>query len=271
MLEDIVIKFNAGLPTLRRAINRRWFEFVSSLDPGGEVRFMNYGLDLGAQALELAPELEGDRYPIQLYHRVVSSAPLAGRDLLEVGCGRGGGADYLARSFAPRQVIGLDLTSTAIAFCERNYARDNLSFVQGDAELLPFESARFDVVVNIESSHCYPDVRRFFMEAARVLRPGGLLAHADFRLRGELDAWHENLRATGLEIIEQEDLSARVLSALDLDHARRAALLSAHTPWALRPIFHEFAGTRGSRVFYGTFASGERVYRRFMLRKGAAT
>jgi SAM-dependent methyltransferase len=51
--------------------------------------------------------------------------------------------------------------------------------VQGDAEDLPFSDNEFDIVINVESSHNYPNLRRFFEEVARVLRPGGFFSHAD--------------------------------------------------------------------------------------------
>jgi SAM-dependent methyltransferase len=51
--------------------------------------------------------------------------------------------------------------------------------MQGDAEALPFADAEFDAVLNIESSHNYPHLERFFAEAVRVLKPGGYLVHAD--------------------------------------------------------------------------------------------
>jgi ubiquinone/menaquinone biosynthesis C-methylase UbiE len=58
-----------------------------------------------------------------------------------------------------------------------------MDFVHGDAQSLPFADESFDVVINIEASHGYPDFPRFLAEVARVLRPGGRFLYADVLLR----------------------------------------------------------------------------------------
>jgi ubiquinone/menaquinone biosynthesis C-methylase UbiE len=62
-----------------------------------------------------------------------------------------------------------------------NYGSDEIEFIQGSAERLPFGDEDFDVVINIESSHTYGSVARFLSEVERVLRPGGYLLLADLR------------------------------------------------------------------------------------------
>jgi hypothetical protein len=55
--------------------------------------FMNYGyapLDSNTSGLHLLPEDETDRFSIQLYSRIVGARELRSKDVLEVGCGRGG-------------------------------------------------------------------------------------------------------------------------------------------------------------------------------------
>ncbi len=95
------------------------------------------------------------------------------REVLEVGCGRGGGGAYVAEHFRVSRLTGLDFSGAAIRFARAHHADPRLRFVRGDAENLPFPDAWFDAVLNVESSHCYPDVPRFTSEVARVLRPGG--------------------------------------------------------------------------------------------------
>ena len=64
-----------------------------------------------------------------------------------------------------------------------------LTFVQGDAQKLPFSAQSLDAVINVEASHCYPNFPGFLAEVARVLRPGGHFLYADFRFRPDLPAW----------------------------------------------------------------------------------
>ena len=56
---------------------------------------------------------------------------------------------------------GLDFSQKAIDFARGHHRDPRLRFVCGDAEALPFADASFDAVLNVESSHCYPNVPRF--------------------------------------------------------------------------------------------------------------
>ena len=177
-------------PLLRRLLWRWWYGRLASKHQSGDWTFMNYGFaPPDGATLALDPADESDRYCIQLYHRVASAADLAGREVLEVGSGRGGGASYIARNLRPAKITGADFSPQAVALCQKRHATvANLAFTVGDAEQLPFPAASFDAVVNVESSHCYGHIERFFAEAARVLRPGGHFLYTDFRPASEVAA-----------------------------------------------------------------------------------
>jgi SAM-dependent methyltransferase len=256
-------------------IERLWYKIISALDRDANMLFMNYGWadpDPAAKILPLRPEDEPNRYCIQLYHRIAGAIDLAGLDVLEVGCGRGGGSCYIKRYLNPRSITGLDRTANAIAFCRAHYVRTHdalprLRFVRGDAEALRFEAASFDAVINIESSHCYVSMERFLQGVYRVLRPGGYLLYADHRPAGLVDTLRRQFRQAGFSALEEECINACVLKALELDNARKQALIEAKVPRLLHPFFKEFAAMKGSRSIYGSLRSGERVYLRFVLRK----
>ena len=76
----------------------------------------------------------------------ITKSPLEGLKVLEVGSGRGGGAAYIAKYLNPAQIIGVDISTSAIALCKKNYTLSNLTFQQGDSERLPFEDNNFDAV-----------------------------------------------------------------------------------------------------------------------------
>jgi ubiquinone/menaquinone biosynthesis C-methylase UbiE len=76
---------------------------------------------------------------------------------------------------------GVDISQVAVERATARFSRgDMVTFGHGDAESLPFDDETFDVVVNIESSHNYPNLDGFFSEVARVLKPGGHLTITDF-------------------------------------------------------------------------------------------
>ena len=105
--------------------------------------------------------------------------------ILDVGSGIGGPARYLASRFGCR-ITGIDLTEE---FCEvaRRVTRsvgldDRVSFEQGDALAMPFESASFDGAYSMNVSMNIADKSRLYSEIYRVLRPGGWLVLSELAL-----------------------------------------------------------------------------------------
>lgn len=231
---------------------------------------MNYGY-----ADDQPPQLSDcdvdNRYPIQLYHYTASQIPLEGKKVLEVGCGRGGGAEYLGRCFRPANLIGMDISEQAVDFCIEKYGDDkHLSFVRGDALALEqlFSPESFDVVVNVESSHRYTDFSAFAKGIYTILSPGGHLLLTDFRKSDKWDPVQDELREAGLTIIRTEDITSNVVRALDEDSARRETLIEEMTPRILNNVAREFAGTKGTKL-YRSFAHGERLYYAMVIQKPA--
>ncbi len=102
--------------------------------------------------------------------------------VLDVGCGLGGAARYLAKTFGCR-VTGVDLSADycrAAADLTQRLGLDSLvSFHQGNAIALPFPDASFDIVWTQHTAMNIRDKARFYQELWRVLKPGGRLALYD--------------------------------------------------------------------------------------------
>jgi SAM-dependent methyltransferase len=102
--------------------------------------------------------------------------------VLDVGCGLGGTARYLALTAGCR-VTGLDLTPEYVAAAELLTARLKLAgrvdFRQGSALEMPFEAAGFDAVWSEHAQMNIPDKPRLYGEIHRVLKVGGRFAFHD--------------------------------------------------------------------------------------------
>ena len=171
-----------------------------------EVLFLNWGYEEDPpMGLPLSASDEVDRFCIQLYHRVASQVDLKGKRVLEVSCGHGGAASYITRTFGPASYTGLDLNPAGIAFCQRRHDLPELSFVQGDAENLPFPEHSFDAVINVEAAHLYPHYRHFLEEVTRVLAPGGHFLYADLRGRPDVAEWDAALADSALREVSAGD------------------------------------------------------------------
>lgn len=100
----------------------------------------------------------------------------ASAQVLDVACGTGVVALTAARRGA--KVTGIDLTPELIARAKENAAlmRLDVAFREGDAEALPFEDAKFDVVVSQFGHMFAPRPEVVIREMLRVLKPGGTIA-----------------------------------------------------------------------------------------------
>jgi ubiquinone/menaquinone biosynthesis C-methylase UbiE len=258
-------------PTLRRFLMRMWFHYLSHADKAVIMPFMNLGyasLDPNEEPLSLLDQDAAHRYCIALYYHVAGAIDLHGREVLEVGSGRGGGASYVMRYLQPQSVTGVDFVEKAVHFCNTFYQIDGLRFLQGDAESLPFDDQSFDIVINIESSYGYAHIERFFAEVLRVLRPGGYFLYADYRGRKQIAALRQQLTAAGFTVVKDERIGAHVVKALELDQERNSSLIEQNVPRFLRRSFHYFAASPGSEM-YQALRSGAVDYRSFVLWKGA--
>jgi len=258
-----------GIPWARRLLWKGWYQYLSRKFAGEHWSFMNYGyviLDPSEPAPDLELDDESDRLCIQLYHKLIKAAEPEGKDILEVGSGRGGGASYVARYHRPRSMVGIDFSREAVTLATRRFASANLRFIEGDASQLPIEDASFDVVLNVESSHCYPSRAVFFSEVHRVLRPEGRFQYADLFTPHELPQTRSELAATGMTILSEQQITPNVLASLDQSHEVKSVYIATTMPGKLEQIFGSFAGVKGSPV-YNAFKSGELVYAAFSIQR----
>ena len=240
--------------------------YISTVDRKREVIFMNYGYHDEKEKLELPPHDEVNRYPIQLYHRLARMTDISNKNIVEVGCGRGGGLAYITRQFSPASALGIDLNSKAASFGNKNYKLKGLTFMQGDAQSLNLPDASIDVLINVESSHRYPKVEMFFDEVYRVLKPGGYFLYTDFRHKHNMEILKGQLSKYDYKLFDEQIINEQVKVALELDSNRREVLVRKLAPFFLRKTLRDFAGREGSTT-YKDIATGELVYYVLCFRK----
>ncbi|HET7155886.1 MAG TPA: class I SAM-dependent methyltransferase, partial [Hyphomicrobiaceae bacterium] len=94
------------------------------------------------------------------------------------------GAGHTAAAFAPHvaRVIASDVTDEMLAEARKLAAAKglaNMETASADAEALPFEDGRFDLVTCRIAPHHFPDIPMFVGQVWRVLKPGGTFALVD--------------------------------------------------------------------------------------------
>jgi ubiquinone/menaquinone biosynthesis C-methylase UbiE len=105
-------------------------------------------------------------------------------ELLDVACGSGNIAIPAARKGAI--VTGVDIAPNLVEQARARAKSENIKaeFREGDAEQLPFPDAQFDVVTSMFGAMFAPRPDLVASELARVCRPGGLIAMANWTPEG---------------------------------------------------------------------------------------
>ena len=160
------------------------------------------GVDLDQVSEDVLQEHDQDHYGGLAANRALAEAAgvRALDHVLDVACGLGGPARWLAHNFGCR-VTGLDLTASRIDGARRLTAlagiQGRVDFHCGNALDMPFGDAAFDVIISQEAWAHVPGKPTLIAECARVLRPGGRLAFTDI-LAGT------GLRAAALARLQRE-------------------------------------------------------------------
>ena len=248
-------------------MNELYRRVAEGLAPG-ELPFMNYGYAEPRASYDwIRPEDRRHKYHFSLARRVLSGVALCGKAVLEVGSGRGGNCDYLARYSDAASIRGVEACWENAAAAGRALG-GRVQFAGGDAARLPFADQTFDVVLNIESSHCYEDLGAFLGEVRRVLRPGGVLAYADIWFLNTLPYdWQARLRelkGCGLRVEQEEDISEAVFAALKQDDGLSGTLRQLERD-ANRELFRQLR--RGNEAIRLHLAAAHCRYRRWILRR----
>ncbi len=255
------MKFN-----LRESMFRIWYWYVNKIDKNADILFMNFGYYDKDMELQLSENNELNRYSIQLYHHLASEVEITNKDIVEIGCGRGGGLSYITNNFSPASSKGIDLDKLAVSFCNSHYTSENLSFTQGDALNLKLEDNSCDVLINVESSHRYSDMEAFLREVYRILRPDGYFLFTDFRYHNEFEEMKKKLDISGMKVLKERRINEEVIAALELDDERKRKLVEKLVPKYLRKIALNFGGTIGSETF-NNFTTGRYDYFSYVLKK----
>jgi erythromycin 3''-O-methyltransferase len=170
-------------------------DFFLALDEG----WLNLGLWEG----DGTDPSEAPRAVRRLVSTVAEPLPRGGV-VLDVGNGLGAQDLLIGEVVRPKRLVVLNITESQLRAGRHRLTEANAQPVNGDATRIPLRSETVDGVISVEAAFHFSSRARFFAEAFRVLRPGGILSISDVPVKrlprrpGELLAGLTQLRVWGL-------------------------------------------------------------------------
>ena len=225
---------------------------------------LNYGFSSEPENSVIAAN-EPEFYCLRLYEHTLRDTPVEGRDVLEVSCGRGGGANFVSRTFKPQRYVGVDLEpgerSAGTRACRSpgSHVRDRQRRAARSARCLVRRCHQHRSLALVRESR--PVLRG---SAARAQTGRPFLLHR--RLLGRRRLHGGPARRAGFELLERLEITSNVLHALRKDNARRTALFDAMKNRDLREEYKHWGGVVGYRA-YNRFEAGQTRYFSHRLRR----
>eukprot|EP00588_Corethron_pennatum_P024777 CAMPEP_0194329630 /NCGR_PEP_ID=MMETSP0171-20130528/48882_1 /TAXON_ID=218684 /ORGANISM="Corethron pennatum, Strain L29A3" /LENGTH=305 /DNA_ID=CAMNT_0039090417 /DNA_START=79 /DNA_END=996 /DNA_ORIENTATION=+ len=263
-----------GVWAAKLGLVRPLYDFLAAHGPA--INTMNYGAYENGRFRDTAalPPLlsEIDRFPLNLYTLTMpdhssENAPL---QVLEVGSGRGGGIFHLRRAFLQHTFLGLDFSALTV---ENAVKRFGDYYAVSDAMKL-LTSCTKHVVINVESSHCYPVLATFFEGVDRVLVGGGRMGYSDIIPTKEVPARAETIKSSGLTILRRTNITSLVLAGLESEELNIQKYAAVETNYEKIPswlrlilpkrLFLNFYAVKGSPQ-HRHFDDGSESYMHFEL------
>lgn len=251
------------------------YEVLYRLSPARKMWFFNGGyLPLDPDYVSY-PEFAGEDHSAMMYHQaghtmIKDHAP-APTDILDVGCGQGGGLVYLSRLYPQARLTGTERSQSAVRLARRRTRK----LIEADIERgisggLAFPDNRFDMVVSV-GAPTYFGLTLFVEEAGRVLKPGGLVSFSGGYRQGDHAAVEAEIRAAaekeGLEMLAYRNITPHTFASLKADLPRREAALK-RVPWPFSLYAYRWADMPGSPE-YQEYEEGKRADFAAVLRKPA--
>lgn len=135
-------------------------------------------LNLGLWEDPSGPVEEAPLAVRRLVEHVAADLPKGG-GILDVGNGLGAQDPVIAQIAEPSLLVPLNITRSQLVAGRERLAEAGAHAVRGDAIEMPFADESFDGAISVEAAFHFSSRRRFFEEAFRVLRPGGVLTMSD--------------------------------------------------------------------------------------------
>lgn len=233
---------------------------------GNKRKFMNLGLS-EKPSKEINPIDSKDTHHISLYMKLLDMAPniyenAKNISAIEIGCGRGGGCYVMKNYFSIPDTTGVDLSSANIRLAKRFVPEGK--FIVSDAVEFKTDK-KFDLVLNLESSHRYSSRLIFFKNVASMMKEDASFVFGDMIRKNELEEVEKMIKDSGLKIIKTETINQGVVQSIE-QNSKKQYPIATRFPGLFPRRLHSFFVTVHSRA-YNRLKNGDVLYNLYLLKK----
>jgi ubiquinone/menaquinone biosynthesis C-methylase UbiE len=228
--------------SVKKWIHKTIYNNVQKCTEKGKLKFLNLGYIDDNDNQFICSDVEfTETQCVQLYYQLLKEVNLENKRVVEIGCGAGGGCEMISQNFKPKSTTGMDLSNRLIDSNIEKYKNQKIEFIQGSADSLPFAENSIDIIINLESSHCYPSRFSFINEVKRTLKPNGLFCYADIMHNKDM-AKMEKYITSNFKVLIRRDISRHVILSLDKTSEYKNMAIKKHgnrfIPRTLQNIFY---------------------------------
>ena len=181
--------------------------------------------------------------------RVLDGVDMAGKTILDIGCGSGAIACLLVDRYDAAHVTGIDVEDPVCNAARTRAAAagltDRITITKVTPGPFPFDADRFDVVFSKDSIIHIPDKAAMAAESFRVLKPGGMFAASDWLISHDDAPTPEMAHYLKMEALEFAMASPSKYRAAMEDAGFEAVELVNRNPWYAEVSAAELAELSG--------------------------
>lgn len=227
---------------------------------------MNLGIS-EKPSIEIRAIDSKDAHHISLYMKLLDSVPNINENAknisaIEIGCGRGGGCYVMKNYYSISNITAVDLSSANLRLAKRFVPE--AKFIVSDAVEFKTDK-KFDLVLNLESSHRYSSRLLFFKNVFSMMKEDGSFVFGDMIRKNELQEVERIMSDSGLKIMKVETLNKGVVQSIE-KHSKKQYPLASRFPGLFPRRLHSFFVTIHSRA-YNRLKNEDVLYNLYLLRK----
>lgn len=233
---------------------------------GKKRKFMNLGIS-EKPSIEIKPIDSKDAHHISLYMKLLEMVPNIHENAkkisaIEIGCGRGGGCYVLKNYYSISDITAIDLSSANIRLAKKFVPETKFIF----SDAVEFKTdKKFDLVLNLESSHRYSSRLLFFKNVASMMKDDACFVFGDMIRKNELKKVEKMFQESGLKIIKAETANVGVVNSINQNSPKQYPLITRF-PGLFPGRLHSFFVTIHSRA-YKRLKSEDVLYNLYLLQK----